>query len=309
MADFQRMRARAIERGKTVPLKPGREIVVILRRMALVLVAVALLTSVAWQTFAQPGPPFGRGRGGRGQGGDPQFAVDRDVFHFLLANHDQIRRQVTQRADGVETVTESDKPEIAAKIQEHVAAMHRRVVEVRPIHMRDPLFAEVFRHASQIEMKCENTKHGVKVIETSKDPYVAKLIQAHAQVVNGFVKNGFAEAQQNHAVPGTATAATKPADEPNALAACPCGKCAASPNAAAANSACKTCPNAATCPAGQACPAAAGAGCKACPNAAAANPACKNCPFSAPCPGGAACPAAKTDIDVPPPPNQAAKKS
>jgi hypothetical protein len=179
-----------------------------LRRQALAWIGIALVTLVAGQTFAQPGPPFGRGRGGRGQGGDAQFVADRDVFHFLLANHDQIRRQVTPRADGVETLTESDKPEIAAKIQEHVAAMHRRVVEVRPIHMRDPLFAEVFRHAGQIEMKFEKTKKGMKVVETSKDPYVAKLIQAHAQVVDGFVKNGFAEAQKNHEVPAVGAAAS-----------------------------------------------------------------------------------------------------
>ena len=167
----------------------------VLRRQVLAWIAVALVTVTAAQAMAQPGPPFGRGRGGRGQGGDPQFMADRDVFHFLLANHDQVRRKLTQRADGVETLTESDQPEIATKIQEHVAAMHRRVLEVRPIHLRDPLFAEVFRHAAQIEMKVETTKKGVKVVETSKDPYVAKLIQAHAQVVDGFVKNGFAEAQ------------------------------------------------------------------------------------------------------------------
>ena len=37
--------------------------------------------------------------------------------------------------------------------------------------------------------------------ETSEDPYVVRLIQAHAGVVSLFVKNGFAEARANHAVP------------------------------------------------------------------------------------------------------------
>ena len=30
----------------------------------------------------------------QGGGPDPQFVADRDVFHFLLQHHDQIRREV-----------------------------------------------------------------------------------------------------------------------------------------------------------------------------------------------------------------------
>jgi len=64
--------------------------------------------------------------------------------------------------------------------------MSARVKEQRPIHMRDPLFREVFAHADKIVMRHENTPKGVKVVETSGDPYVAKLIQAHAEVVSLF---------------------------------------------------------------------------------------------------------------------------
>ena len=219
---------------------------------------------------------------------------------------------MTPRADGVETLTESDKPEIAAKIQEHVAAMYRRVEEGRPIHMRDPLFAEVFRHAGQIELKFDKTEKGVKVVETSKDPYVVKLIQAHAEVVNLFVKNGFEEPPKNHAVPAAATA-DKPAEEPtNLVAAGPCGKCPTCcaqqataacktcPKAAAVDPSCKACPNAANCPAGKACPSAAGQGnaaCKACPKGA-ADSACKACPNATNCPAGKACPSAAGQGDA-----------
>jgi len=99
----------------------------------------------------RPGGGFGRGAAwaGPGAGADAQFVADRDVFHFLLQNHDQIRRNVKNTKTGVETLTESDKPEIAAKLQEHVAAMAKRVEEQRPIHMRDPLFAELFRHTAR----------------------------------------------------------------------------------------------------------------------------------------------------------------
>jgi len=47
-----------------------------------------------------------------------------------------------------------------------------------------------------------------------------------------FVKNGFAEAQKDHAIPDAIAAVAKPADEPNAAAAAPCGTCVA----------CKSCP-------------------------------------------------------------------
>ncbi len=179
----------------------------------------------------EPGPPPGRGpgfRGGRGRGfqggrgagfqggpgrgrgggppGDERFAADRDVFHYLLENHEKIRRTVKQRPDGVETLTESEDPRVAQAIQDHVHWMKQRVEKIQPIRMRDPLFAEVFRHAEKIEMKYEKTPRGVKVTETSRDPYVAELIKAHAGVVSGFVAKGFEEAHKAHAVPADARA-------------------------------------------------------------------------------------------------------
>jgi hypothetical protein len=39
------------------------------------------------------------------------------------------------------------------------------------------------------------------VIEITDDPRVAKLIQAHAEVVSKFIENGPAEVRRNHPVP------------------------------------------------------------------------------------------------------------
>jgi hypothetical protein len=147
---------------------------------------------------AQPpgkGPPAGKGMK------DEAFAADRDVFHFLLEHWADVRRTVTNRENGVETLTESDKPEVAAKIREHVEAMHARLKEGRPIHRRDPLFDALFRHAGKITMTVEKTRNGVKVRETSEDPYTVKLIRAHAAVVSRFVAKGHAEVRNNHPVP------------------------------------------------------------------------------------------------------------
>ena len=146
------------------------------------------------------GPGGGRGYG-RGQWDDPRFIADREAYQFLLQHRDTIRRTVTPRPDGVQTLTESDVPEVAGRIQEHVASMHDRVKEGRVIHMRDPLFREVFRHREQIVIEITDTEKGVRVIETSDDPHVAKLIQAHAEVVSKFIENGPAEVRRNHPVP------------------------------------------------------------------------------------------------------------
>ncbi len=190
------------------------------------LVAVALVLTLT-QAFAQgpgfgrggrgPGPGFGRGpgfghgQGGPGKGGPGQGAMghgrderhdeDHEVFQFLLSNHEKITRTVKQLENGVETVTESDDDEVADKIKEHVEWMEYRIEKTHPIRMRDPLFAELFKHTDKIKMQHEQTEKGVRVTETSDDPYVAKLIQAHAEVVSGFVARGFAEAMKNHAVP------------------------------------------------------------------------------------------------------------
>jgi hypothetical protein len=160
--------------------------------------AEELPTAVKQEEAAPAQQGFGRGRG---QWDDPRFIEDRKWFHFLLANREKINRTINRTEEGVDTLTESDDPEVTAGIQTHVAAMHTRVKEGRGIHMRDPLFREVFRNADKISMEITDTDKGVRVIETSDDPYVASLIQAHADVVSLFIENGHEEVQKNHAAP------------------------------------------------------------------------------------------------------------
>jgi hypothetical protein len=148
--------------------------------------------------FAQAGP---QGRGHMRMMEDPGHMADMQLIHELLDNGSTVTRTVTLRADGVETLTESDDPAIAKAIQTHVASMYDRVTENRPIHMRDPLFRAIFEHASQITFSHAPTPRGIRVTETSSDPYVVKLIQAHAEVVSAFIENGRAEAMKNHEVP------------------------------------------------------------------------------------------------------------
>jgi ubiquinone/menaquinone biosynthesis C-methylase UbiE len=152
------------------------------------------------------GPPPGRGpRFGRGPG--PELRADQDVFHYLLRHRADIRRSVKQIEGGVETLTESDKPEVAAKIQEHVDAMHRRVTTGRGFRYWDELFAAIFEHHKSIRMEVTPTDQGVRVVETSDEPAVTALIRAHAKVVSNFVAHGFDEAHKNHPVPAVGEAA------------------------------------------------------------------------------------------------------
>lgn len=150
---------------------------------------------------------LGQGRGLRGgRGHDENFAVDRNDFHFLLEHHSEITREVKELENGVETLTESNNPTVATKIRQHVAAMYQRVEKRRPIRMRDPLFAEIFRHADKIHMQVEETPNGIRVVETSDDVRVAVLIKAHAKVVTAFAAYGFEEAHKSHAIPGESDA-------------------------------------------------------------------------------------------------------
>jgi hypothetical protein len=147
-------------------------------------------------------PAFAQGgRGGRGMMGDGAHAADMQVFHQLFDHRTEITRQVVKREDGIETVTESTNPEVTRLLQTHVASMLARVKEERPIHRRDPLFAELFKYANRIEATHEVTAGGVRVVETSKDPYVVKLLQAHADAVSAFIANGMSEMMKNHPLP------------------------------------------------------------------------------------------------------------
>jgi hypothetical protein len=126
---------------------------------------------------------------------------DMQVFHQLLANRDKIRREVTNLANGIESVTRSTDPAVAALLKTHVPAMVNRLEDGRPVHQRDPLFAEIFRHAQQIKVTVEPLEDGVLVVETADDPYVARLIQEHAGVVNLFLERGMSEMHRDHALP------------------------------------------------------------------------------------------------------------
>ena len=150
-----------------------------------------------------------QGRMGQGMGQGGNQRRDMQTIHALFNDHRKITRTVKQLENGVETVTESDDPKVRGLIAEHVWAMQQRLEQQQPIRMWDPLFAELFKHAAKIKMQISKTPKGMKVVETANDPYVVKLIQAHAAGVSEFVSAGSAVMHKRHELPGEKT--TEPA--------------------------------------------------------------------------------------------------
>lgn len=126
---------------------------------------------------------------------------DMVAIHALLGENKKIQRKVRDLVDGVETTTESRDKKVVKLIQTHAFSMQSRVKKGYPIRAWDPLFAELFSNNTKIDMRVTATAFGVKVIETSKDPYAIRLIQWHAQAVNGFVKEGTAGMHREHPAP------------------------------------------------------------------------------------------------------------
>jgi YHS domain-containing protein len=154
----------------------------------------ALMVSLFTATALAQGQGRGMGMGGN----QPQ---DMKTIHALFDDHKKVTRTVKNIADGVETVTESDDPKVKALIVEHSWAMKARLEKKQPIRQWDPLFAELFKHSDKIKMELTNTAKGVKVTETSTDPYVVKLIQSHAAGVSEFVKEGASIMHKEHPLP------------------------------------------------------------------------------------------------------------
>ena len=126
---------------------------------------------------------------------------DQEVFHTLLRHHDQIQRELTQLPDGIRSLTTSANPEIVGLLHDHVPAMHHRLEENFGLRFWDPAFPEIFAQREKVRMEVTLVLHGVLVEETSEDPNVVTLIQAHGAVVSLFVQRGFAQAREVSPLP------------------------------------------------------------------------------------------------------------
>lgn len=121
--------------------------------------------------------------------GNPN-AGDMQVIHQLFANHDTIQRTVEEIPGGIRAVTESDDPQVAALIQEHVTEMYERIDEGQVFTMMSPTLPDMFANAENYDRQLELTPNGVAITETSDDPEIVALIREHGQEVSDFVEDG-----------------------------------------------------------------------------------------------------------------------
>ena len=188
------------------------------------LAAVALAGGIggyaltAWSEEAAPGfgPPFMRyGMMHHGMtGGGPDSRTDMSfasgmmmhgnldsatrahlgVIHELLANHDRIKRTVTNLPNGIRTVTESDDPQVAAWIKTHVASMGERVSagDDPGLPIETPSLHAIFRDKDKIRTTTETTEKGVAVVQISDDANTVAELQTHAAEVTDLVEGGMA---------------------------------------------------------------------------------------------------------------------
>jgi len=147
--------------------------------------------------------PGMRGRMGPGMmgmgmmGGNATMEERRDI-HDLFADHDRIKRTVTNLTDGIRTVTESDDPAVAETIRKHVADMGKRVDEGRDpgLPIESPALHAIFRDKDKIKSTYEVTEKGIIVVQTSTDARAVKALQDHAAEVTDLAQRGMVAAHE-----------------------------------------------------------------------------------------------------------------
>jgi hypothetical protein len=127
-----------------------------------------------------------------GIGHDSTTMAEMGVIHELIVNHDRITRTVTNLPAGIRTVTESDDPQIAKSIKEHVASMDQRVsTSSDPFSpIESPALRLILKNGDKIRTTIETTEKGVLVIQTSSDRETVAALQQHASEVSDLVQGG-----------------------------------------------------------------------------------------------------------------------
>lgn len=145
--------------------------------------------------YAHPGGMEG-GMAGGPMGGrmqhDDAFAADMRLVHEMLANHERIKRTVTNLPNGIRTVTESDDAQVAQTIKAHVASTEQRLKDARVFNLFSPTIPVLFENKDKIKTTVEATEKGSALVQTSDDPKVVAALQAHAVEVSELARDGTA---------------------------------------------------------------------------------------------------------------------
>ena len=139
-----------------------------------------------------------RNSGMMGMGHRSATPTEHSDIRDLFLNHDRIKRSVINLPDGIRTLTESDDPQLAKVIKDHVATMGSRVQEGRDpgLPIETDALHSIFRDKDKIKSTYEVTEKGMAVVQTSTDPKVVRELQEHAAQVSDLAARGMAAAHE-----------------------------------------------------------------------------------------------------------------
>lgn len=116
--------------------------------------------------------------------------ADMGLYMDMFNRHNEITRTVEEIPGGIRTTTQSDAPDLAAKLHAHVSSMYSHVDHGSEVMCMSGSLPTLFRNAGGYRRQLTLTPTGVIAEETSDDPALTQAIRAHAQEVTGFVRDG-----------------------------------------------------------------------------------------------------------------------
>ena len=164
------------------------------RRMALAALGAATAGSllglgyVVRSIFELPGVRLTNGPGDGGMMG--VGSGDMRTYMEMFNRHTELNRVVEQIPGGVRTTTQSNSPDLAAKLQAHVSSMYSHVQQGAEVMCMSSSLPTLFRNSSGYRRQLIFTSTGVIAEETADDPNLTEAIRAHAREVTGFVREG-----------------------------------------------------------------------------------------------------------------------
>jgi len=110
----------------------------------------------------------------------------------IFRSHEGIIRSVTNVQNGIVTTTEAEDETLREAIVSHVSMMVTRLQEGRnpEVIIQSPTLDALFDFYDEIDTEIETTELGVKVIQTSSNPKVVRLLQTHAAEVSDMANRG-----------------------------------------------------------------------------------------------------------------------
>ncbi len=125
--------------------------------------------------------------GGGMMGASP---ADMSLYMDMFNRHTEITRTVEEIPGGIRTTTQSDAPDLAAKLHAHVSSMYSHVDHGSEVMCMSQSLPTLFRNAGGYRRQLTLTPTGVIAEETADDPALTQAIRAHALEVTGFVRDG-----------------------------------------------------------------------------------------------------------------------